>query len=162
MSYRYKILCTIHGYQEIWSDTLPTTCPINAADPVNQDMTYIDGMLRPGTQISPTLNTISFSQFTRVGSAFFDTNSMGVLKRIGLYSYCDEGVTSYTVEVYDRTNLTALATATFSNTNDYALNYVENVTELSSTPVIIEIFISVNTTIANKNAYVSRIILFCY
>ena len=163
MSARYRILCSVHGYQSIWSDTLVTECPINPADYVNQDMTCIDGMLRVGAQISPTTSTISIPHLTRIGSIFFDINSMGgSLQRVGIFSYCDVGVTSYTIEIYDKTNLVSLGSITLSNTNDYEINYINNITDLVTSPVMIEVNASVNSTIANKNAYISRVILFVF
>lgn len=162
MSTRYQIFCSVHGMQGMWSDTLVTTCPIDPNDVINQDMTFIDGQLRICAQISPTTNTVNTSYLSRIGSIYFDIASMGSLKRVGLFSYCDVGVTSYTVEIYDRTNLKSLGSITLSNTNDYAIQYINNITELVTSPAMIEVYASIVSPTENKNAYISRVILFSF
>jgi hypothetical protein len=162
MSFQYRILCTIHSYQYEWADTEPTTCPIDPEDPINSDATCIVNQLRPAGQFAPNITSVSLSQPIRVGDIYFDSINMGTLSRIGIFSYCDVGVTSYTIEIYDNTNLQSLGSATFSNTNDYTLNIIDNINVSDTAPVMIEIFVSVNSTISGKNAYISRMILYTY
>lgn len=161
MAYQYRIYCTIHGYQYEWSDTLVTECPIEPSDPINSDATCIVNQLRVAGQVAPNIFSVSFSQPMRIGDIYFDSNIMGNLSRIGIFSYCDSGVTSYTVEIYDKTNLQSLGSGTYSNTDDYALNFI-NISEPASPQIMLEVFVSVTSTILNKNAYVSRIILYTY
>ena len=160
MSYRYRVLCTIHGYQDVWSDDLVTTCPINAADPINQDATCIDAMLRPVIQLTPVKPTSFLSKPTRIGSVVFNTN-MGTLKRIGVLSHGGVGITSYKVEAYNKTDLTSLGNCIFTNTGDPVINYIENIGDISSNNVTLEFYISV-TSVTKKNVYVDQIILYCY
>jgi hypothetical protein len=159
MTSEYRIYCSIHQYQTKWSDTLVTTCPINPEDPINQDATCIINQLRPVSQISPTIKNINLPNPIRIGDAYYDINSMGTLSRIGFLSYCDVDVTSFTIEVYDKTNLKSLGIAEFSNT-DEQINYIDNiVTELNTTQL--EFFVKVNSPKKN-NAYISLIILYAY
>ena len=162
MAFQYRLYCTIHGYQYVWSDTLVTECPVNPADPINQDATCIVNQLRPAIQFAPTTTSANLSQPIRMGDIYYDMATMGTLSRIGIFSYCEKGVTSYSVEVYDKTNLKSLGKKSFSNKDDYVLNYIDNITQIDAPFAMLEIFVNVSATISKKKAYVSRVILYTY
>jgi hypothetical protein len=161
MSFQYRILCSIHGYQYKWSDDIVSKCPINSSDIINSDFTCIVNQISFSRQITPLITQTSLPNL-KIGNFYYDVNNMRVLSRIGFLSYCDVGVTSYTIEVYDRTNLRSLGKSTFSNTDDYKMNYIDIIWDQLTINALIEFFISVNSTILNKNVYVSKIVLYTY
>lgn len=162
MASEYRILCNVHGYQYVWSDELVTTCPIDSADPINADATCITGQLRPSIQITPTIPKITSSYLMRAASVVYDASNFGALKQVGIFAYADKGATSYTVEVYDRTNLQVLGTGTFTNTSDYTLHKLNIVNDVASSPASLEINASVNSTISGKRIYISQIIFYTF
>lgn len=159
-SQQYRILCEVHGYQYVWSDTLVTTCPIDAADPINDDATCIVGQLRPVIEITPTIPKITSSYLSRAVSIIYDAATHGPLRQVGIFSYADRGATSYTLEIYDRTSLKSLGKSTFTNTDDFALHKLTIEEDIEITPATLEINASVNSSISGKKLNVSQIIFY--
>lgn len=162
MASQYRILCEVHSYQYVWSDELVTTCPIDPADPINADATCITGQLRPAIQLTPIIPKNLSNYLMRVASIMFDVGTNGTLKQVAFFSYGEPGITSYTIEVYDHTNLQSLGTGTFTNTEDYVLNKINISNEMAISPAQVEINLSINSSISGKKVYISQIIFYTF
>jgi hypothetical protein len=161
MSQQYRILCLVHGYQYVWSDTLVTTCPVDPADELNSDATCIVAQLRPVFQLSPNVSSVTSSYLMRICATYLDEN-MGVLMRVGILSYAEEGVNSYTVEIYDKANFRTIGSSTFTNKDDYSLNKISvNYDPTVGVPLSnLEINVSVDSSIFGKCVKISKIIFY--
>ena len=161
MSDQYQILCNIHGYQYVWSDSLVTTCPVNASDSVNQEATCIIACARICSQISPNINSTSSTSYIAVLTCLFSPKSSGTLKLCKILSDSDANVTSYTVVLYDRTNSAVIASSTFTNSSGYELNDLgEFQNEASSEPTMLELRVKVDG--GNGQAFISDVIFYSY
>ncbi len=116
MSKLYKIYCNVHKWQQEWSDTEITQCPINAGDSV---ITESVTLLR---EEEPIFNIVPFSTSTNNTDntllSTFVCKCDGNMRRVKVRSYITETGGLYTLTFYDKTNRVKLATGQFSNTDD--------------------------------------------
>lgn len=158
----YQIVCSIHGPQQVWSDTLVTQCPVNANDYVNPDLTSIETMARICSQLTPNISSTSSTSYVTVLSCLYSPKSFGTLHRIRVLSDSDSGATSYSISVYDVTNTIELASGTFSNHSGYVVNDLGNVGSVISEPTQINIRLKVDGGTLGSQAYISQILFYSY
>jgi hypothetical protein len=87
------------------------------------------------------------------------SDKIGTISKIEVIGYMDNGVTSYSIKIGDKTNNTVIAENTFTNTTEG----IVSCTPISNIPTgqsIIEIFIKKTGGIANQKAYVESINLY--
>ena len=159
MSYKWRILCTVHGWVYGWADTPITICPIEASDLVDLSTTVQVGREIETFVLTPTVFQIKNSNYNRVSSVVYNSDINGTLSRVKVMSYMDSGLTSYNVEVYDRTNNVSLVNATFTNTGDISEQNVGLIATPPDGKVTIEINVKC-TGASNKYANISQIIFY--
>lgn len=158
----YRIVCSIHGPQSVWSDSPVTQCPINANDYVNPDLTSIETMARICSQLTPNTSSTSSTSYVTVLSCLYSPKSFGTLHRIRILSDSDSGATSYSVSVYDATNTIQLAAGTFTNNSGYAVNDLGDVAGVVTEPTQIDIRLKVDGGTLGSQAYISQILFYSY
>jgi hypothetical protein len=161
MADKYQILCNIHGLQYTWSDTLVTTCPINASDPINQDATCIVASARICSQLTPVISSTTSLSYIPIMTCVYSPATFGNLRLIRVLSKC-ASATSYSLTIFDKTNSIVLATATFTNTDDYVLNDMGSFEPLTNEPTILEIRLKVDGGPVGSIAYISEILFYSY
>lgn len=115
MSIYWKTFCTDEqSFVYVWSDTLPTECPNSSLHSI-YDFTDIDReeqVLR--------INNIFTSKtdvYTRALLFQYNSNTLGLLRRIKAIIYCDGTTTNFDVKLMDITNKTVLLETNCTNTN---------------------------------------------
>jgi hypothetical protein len=161
MADEYQILCSIHGLQYVWSDTLVTTCPVNASDPINADATCIVASARICSQLTPVISSTTSLSYIPVMTCVFSPASFGNLKLVRVLSKCISA-SSYSITVFDKTNSTVLSTSTFTNSDDYILNDLGSFEPVTTDPTIIEIRLKVDGGPIGSTAYISQILFYSY
>ena len=157
----YQILCTIHNYQTVWSDTLVTTCPVNANDEINLEATCIISSCRICSQISPNVNSTSSSSYVPILTCVISPASYGTLKICKILSDSDNTATSYSVTLFDKTNSVTIASSVFTNNTGFELNSLgEFQNQISSDPTILELRAKVDG--GSGNCYISDVIFYSY
>lgn len=161
MSTKYRIYCTEpgdEGFQYIWTDTPPTTCPNNAAHSVNSDSVGIVSREVSKMTVIPTTYQTNRKDFTRIASVIYNPETLGELRRIKILgSGEDSDVTSYSVEVYNRDTKESLCSGTFSNINS---DEIQDLGVVSASPVeenILEIYLKRDSNKNKKVASVTQI-----
>ena len=158
MSYKWRLWCETHGWVYRWADIPITLCPINNSDVVDTEKTFQVGSEVETVVLTPITLKTKGSGYTKMASVVYDSATRGHLHRVKVVSNMEIGLTSYNVEVYDRTNNVSLINAEFTNISDGE----QNVGLLSSPPdgkVTIEINAKCNGWAA-KYANISQVI-FC-
>lgn len=140
MSCKYRIYCNVHGWQYTWAETPMTECPIESSDSVIANTLCCVGKEVQAFEITPYRTKMNVKEFGRAASAMFDPEIHGELRRVKILSRMEEGMTSYEVEVFDRTNHTSLVTNTFTNDVDMELKDIG----LISTPPLGKVNLEIN------------------
>ena len=159
MSYRWRLWCTIHGWVYGWDDNPITQCPIENSDPVDTNKTFQVGEEKGTVELTPTTYRIRSKNYQRVTSMVYDSETKGPLHRATVLSFMDSNLTSYSVEIYDKTNEVSLVETTFSNTGDFSENFIDIIPNPPEGKVVLEINMKVNG-VKNKYAYISQIVLY--
>ena len=163
MSTKYRIYCTQsgdEGWQEVWSDTPPTTCPNNVSHSVNPNSIQEIGYEKEAYRISNLNIKIKTNSFSTIINTYYDTQKCGKLRRVKLVSYKDSNVTSYDVQVNNLTNAEILTTSNHTNNN----SQLEDVGIISNFPegnVFIEVNVKKNGGNVNQNITITEIIFYC-
>src|SRR3972149_505081 len=123
MSKRWNIYCLDEaGWQFVWSETIPTTCPNNPAHSV--DLTQerrVIAIEKLVMNIVPRDPISKSSNWTRMAVFSYDPQSLNKLYRIKLIAYMEPSITSFDCELFDVTNNQSLCQTTFTNTNQDSL-----------------------------------------
>ena len=89
--------------------------------------------------INPRNDTFSSTSYTRVGTITYEgTDSTNSIKKITSLSYKDSGVTNYALRLYDVTNTSVIASATFTNESE-AICDLGTISNLPTSAAILEI-----------------------
>lgn len=107
MATKYRIYCTEigdEGWQELWSDTVPTECPNNALHTINANSVQI---LDVSTEIfrinSFNIGKTSNNNFTRIIKTFYSKNLLPLRLVKGIV-YKTGNMDSFDLQIYDITN----------------------------------------------------------
>ena len=159
MSYKWRLWCDVHDWVYEWSDTPITQCPIENSDPVDTSKTFQVGEERIVIEISPNLDRVRSNYYNRVVSVIYDSEKFGPLHQVKVMSYMEYGLTSYDVEVYDKTNETSLIETNFNNTEDVTENNLGIISNPPEGRVILEINLKKVGSLS-KYAYIQNIIFY--
>ena len=162
MSYKYRIYCTEPsdiGWQEIWSDVPPTTCPNNASHSVNSSSVQKIGEEKEVLRMSNLNKKIKISQFTKILSTYYDTKKFGKLRRVKLVSYKDNSVTSYDMEVLNLSDANILISNNHTN-NDSNLEDIGLITSFPNYEVFLEINCKKNGGNITNKIYINEVIFY--
>lgn len=153
MSLKYRLWCNVHGWVYDWADTPISLCPIENADSVDTAKVFQVGIEAPVLRIVPNLQKSNSTNYARVAAITYDPTILGTLSRVKILSSMDNGMTSYDVEVYNRTTFTSVITANFTNAGDLADNDIGLITTPPETKTIFEINVKRNG--GNKKKYIN-------
>jgi hypothetical protein len=144
MSNKYRIKCTVHDWQYVWSDTEVTTCPVEESDQILPDSVAIIEKEVPVISLIPLLKKVNNVNYTRIASIIYDSNVYGILRRVRILTSADAGITSYDVEVYSKNTYTSLVTGNFSSSEDLAIHYIGPIENFPEGIVNLEINVKKN------------------
>ena len=160
MSYKWRIRCTVHGWQYGWADTPITECPVESSDPLVAGMVYRVGQEVPVIGVIPKTTQISSTNYERIASISYDSEHWGELCRVKVMSSMDRGATSYDVEVYNRDDHTSVIESNFTNTGDVASSDLGHITTPPSGKVNLEINAKRNGGKGDKKVSIEYITLY--
>lgn len=103
---------------------------------------------------------IKNTNYTRYGVyGYLGSNTLLPINKICVISYSDNNVSSYNVRIFNVTNSTVIAEATFSNKSEQLLDMgtISNVPTGSS---LLEIHLKVNSATGNASVYSSMVIFY--
>ena len=150
MSNKWQIYCndpSHAGFQEIWSDSSPTVCPVNSSHDVNLDSVFKIATSSITKVETPVKQRYKSRYYTRVSTLFLDSNTIN-LRLIGIYIKIEQG-TAGNIELYDADTFTSLCETTFSNT-EYAIVIMPTF-QLHSGVNVIDVNVKYNpSAISNK------------
>jgi len=162
MTSLWRIYCTDAGdtgWQEIWSNTAPTTCPNDIGHTVNSDsIQHIAReveVLRISGMDTKELQTEYMTRFVQFQ---YDTDILGPIRRIKVIARGTDGVTSFDLQVYDITNLISLVDTTETNTEPDVVIDMGAIITPPSGSVIIEVSGKRNTS--SGSVFMDEVVVF--
>ena len=161
MTTKYRIYCTESGdvgWKYVWANSPPTECPNNVAHTVNSGSiseVSKETIFFRVQKLDSTNNT----SYTRLATVLFD-GSNHVLRRVKALSYCDSGVTSYDIQIYDATNTTELISNNFTNSS-FQINDLGIVSSSPTTEIVLEVYAKKTGGNTSKYTYIDEIIFYC-
>ena len=160
MSHKWRIRCTIHGWQYGWADDIITECPIEPTDSLVEGMTFSVGKEIPVITLVPNITMIQNDSFERVASIIYDTTYWGDLSHIEVLSSMDKGITSYDVEIYDRKTHSTIAEINLSNIGDVQPFYLGEIYSPPQGKLILEIYVKKNGGKKNQYVHIENIVVY--
>lgn len=164
MSIRYRVYCkTDQRFEYVWTDTLPTECPVDPAHDINVDSIESYEEEHEVYPISCARYKTKNKSYTRILTFHYDEHTMGIIRRFEYMSYMDKknedddnNPPSYWIEVYDQTTSTSLMETEFTNTSVDAVK-----TQALDTPLIHDHLISINlrrdNSTSSRNVYLESV-----
>lgn len=160
MSYKWRIRCTVHGWQYGWADVPITECPIESSDPLVAGMVYRVGEEVPVMAMIPKTTKVNNGNYERIASVAYNSEYLGKLSRVKVSSSMDDGVTSYDVEVYNRDDQSSVIETNFTNTGDVQLSDIGYVASPPEGNVNLEINTKRNGGNGSKYVHIEQITLY--
>lgn len=157
MSFYYRIFCiTEDTWIYHWDNTSPTECPNNSEHQVSgTQLIKSEALVSSYNSIN---RSISSTTFSRILLFSYKTSISGTIRRIVILAHSDVGVDSFTIQVFDKTNVNALIETTSTNKIEIEPVDLGAIEFPPDNDVIIEILIKVNS--GTGNVYITDISIY--
>lgn len=165
MSTKWRIYCTdisheSDNWQYLWSDTIPTVCPIDAEHTINENSITDITSEKLVAQILSNDIKENTTYFKKIGLYFYETINIGKIRRVKIIGVNSKSSGYFNIELYDVTNVTSLLTsANISNSTDE--NFITDLGVIENAPTtdfLLEINLKSNS-VSNK-IRISKILIF--
>jgi len=162
MSIYWKIYCTEQGdegWKEIWSDSVPTSCPNNVSHTIMTDSSHEHCREKLISQLAPNTNKIKSTKFVRALVCMHMTSIEGKLRRIKLFSNNSKSKDYHIIEIYDATNhISLLESSPIYNTNDGSIIDIGVIHNSPLKDFVLEINVKSNTK--SNQITIDRVLLY--
>jgi len=151
MSTKWRVYCTTHGYQFVWSDTEPIECPIDSNDTINSNRNVIILKENFWKEISISTKSITSSQYVRIHIFYHISNA--TLRRVSVSSFMQGStIQSYDIQIYNKTQDQIILTKNLTNTGDYTVTDVGMVSQTPDFGDEVEFNAKINQNVPTGNS----------